>query len=335
MAKILITGGAGFIGSHLAQELSQDHEIVVLDNLSGGYAENVPKGVKLIINDITNEKIIEFLFQKYRFDYVFHLAAYAAEGLSHFIRKFNYENNVIGSINLINASIKYDVKKFIFTSSMGVYGSAQAPFDEDMKPAPEDPYGIAKYAVEQDLESAQKMFGLNYVIFRPHNVYGPKQNIWDKYRNVIGIFMLQLLNGLPMTIFGDGEQVRSFSYVSDIVYGLTQSIKNSAFNSKIFNIGADKFYTINSLASEVASALNLPKNIINLAPRYEVKIAYPNHAKIQKFGIYPEIELQNGLSIMAKWAKENYDKRKSNEFLNIEQIKNIPPKWLLYINDQN
>lgn len=135
-----------------------------------------------------------------RFDYVYHLAAYAAEGLSHFIKRFNYNNNLIGSINLINASINTGVKCFVFTSSIAVYGtSPELPMTEATLACPEDPYGIAKYAVEQELKVSHEMFGLDYIIFRPHNVYGERQNIGDKYRNVVGIFMNQILQGKPMT----------------------------------------------------------------------------------------------------------------------------------------
>jgi len=190
----LVTGGAGFIGSHVARHLLKlNHQVIVLDDLSGGFKENIPQEAIFIKGSITDEALIKDTFKKYSFDYVYHLAAYAAEGLSHFIRKFNYENNLIGSINLINASVNHNIKRFIFTSSIAVYGAQELPLKESQKPQPEDPYGIAKYAVEQDLENAQKMFGLDYIIFRPHNVYGPGQNIGDKYRNVVGIFMNQLL----------------------------------------------------------------------------------------------------------------------------------------------
>lgn len=329
MSKILITGGAGFIGSHLAKQLSVDHAVYVLDNLSGGHSSNVPDNVKLYVNDITNEKAINNLFEKHQFDYVYHLAAYAAEGLSHFIRSYNYKNNVIGSINLINASITYDVKKFIFTSSMGVYGTNQVPYDEEMKPAPEDPYGIAKYSIEQDLVAAYKMFGLNYVIFRPHNVYGPKQNIWDKYRNVIGIFMNQILNNQPMTIFGDGNQVRAFSYIDDIIYGMKYAISGCLLDREIINIGGEQTISINELASMVADIFENEKKIIHLPERFEVKNAFSNHSKIKNLiGQIPHTEFKVGLKLMAEWAKKNYLSRETSEFLELEQTKNIPNKWL-------
>ncbi len=203
----LVTGGAGFIGAHVTNELIElGHHVIVLDDLSGGYESNVNPKAVFIQGSITDHQLIEKIFEDNKIDYVYHLAAYAAEGLSHFIRRFNYNNNLIGSINLINESIKNKVKCFVFTSSIAVYGAGQLPMNEDMTPAPEDPYGIAKFAVEQDLKSAHEQFGLDYIIFRPHNVYGEYQNIADRYRNVVGIFMNQLLQNKSLTVFGDGSQ---------------------------------------------------------------------------------------------------------------------------------
>ena len=175
MGRVLVTGGAGFIGSHVADHLvARGHDVTVLDDLSGGFPDNVPAAARFVQASITDAAAVDRLFAEAGFDYVYHLAAYAAEGLSHFIRRFNYTNNVIGSVNLINASINTGVKGFVFTSSIAVYGSAPGPVSEQTPPRPEDPYGIAKFAVEQDLHSCHEMFGLRSVIFRPHNVYGPR-----------------------------------------------------------------------------------------------------------------------------------------------------------------
>ena len=180
--SILVTGGAGFLGSHLTRSLLNDPrfgglQIVVLDDLSGGFAENVPESgrVCFVNGSVTDHEFIEQLFQEHSFRYVFHLAAYAAEGLSHFIRRFNYLNNLIGSVNVINASVRHSVQHFVFTSSIAVYGCGQVPMLESTQPLPEDPYGISKFAVELDLKAAHAQFGLNFTIFRPHNVYGEYQ----------------------------------------------------------------------------------------------------------------------------------------------------------------
>src|ERR1700719_1169673 len=215
MSTSLVTGGAGFIGSHVADELlSRGHKVVVLDDLSGGFEDNVPNGAVFVKGSILDSDLIDRLFDRHNFCHVYHLAAYAAEGLSHFIKRFNYNNNLIGSVNLINAAVNHEVKCFVFTSSIAVYGAGQSPMSEDMIPTPEDSYGIAKLAVEQELRVSHEMFGLDYIIFRPHNVYGERQNVGDRYRNVVGIFMNQLMKGEAMTIFGDGEQERHFTHIS-------------------------------------------------------------------------------------------------------------------------
>ena len=234
----LVTGGAGFIGSHLARRLLEEgHEVIVIDNLSGGWFENVPKGVELISMDLVTMDL-EMLFRGWKPTHVWHLAAYAAEGLSHWVREHNVKNNWLASTRLINVAIKYGVERFTFTSSMAVYGSQTPPFVEAMRLQPEDPYGIAKFSVEQDLAAAGKVFGLPYVIFRPHNVYGPNQNIGDPYRNVVGIFMRKALQGDPITVFGDGFQTRAFSYISDIIDPMVASLhKPIDTEGETFNIG--------------------------------------------------------------------------------------------------
>lgn len=326
--KVLVTGGAGFIGSHIVDELINFNcRVVVLDDLSGGFRENVNKEAEFIEGSINNQELIDALFKKHGFDYVFHLAAYAAEGLSHFIRKFNYENNLIGSINLINASILHNVKCFVFTSSIAVYGANQLPMDEDTTPKPEDPYGISKLAVEQDLMAAKQMFGLNYIIFRPHNVYGEKQNIGDKYRNVIGIFMNQIMQNLPLTIFGDGNQTRAFSYISDISPIMARAIFTKTAYNQVFNIGADKPYTVNELAKTVCKELGADLNLKHLEARNEVIHAYSAHEKVRKFfGSYKDTSLNDGIKKMADWAKK-VGAKKSNEFSNIEIKRNLPKSW--------
>jgi UDP-glucose 4-epimerase len=329
MAITLVTGGAGFIGAHVVEKLLNDgNTVVVLDDLSGGFTENVPQRAVFVHGSVTDHALIEELFEKYRFEYVYHLAAYAAEGLSHFIKRFNYTNNLIGSVNLINASVKYKVKSFVFTSSIAVYGALKPPMREDMVPVPEDPYGIAKLSVEQDLRVTHEMFGLNYVIFRPHNVYGEYQNIGDRYRNVVGIFMNQLMQNKPLTVFGDGSQTRAFSYIGDIV----PAIVNSAFlpeaQNQIFNIGADKDYSVNELATLTMKAMGLKGEIRYLEARNEVVHAHADHSKVKKiFGEVPLTSLEDGLNRMAQWAK-NAGVRKSKHFGEIEILEKLPPIWL-------
>ena len=328
MADVLVTGGAGFIGAHVSEALiRQGHNVWILDDLSGGFEENVPTEAQFVKGSILHTGLLKSLFKEHTFEYVFHLAAYAAEGLSHFIKRFNYENNLIGSVNLINLSVLHQVKCFVFTSSIAVYGKNQVPMREDLMPQPEDPYGIAKYAVEQDLKISHEMFGLNYIIFRPHNVYGEKQNIGDKYRNVVGIFMNQIMQGLPMTVFGDGSQTRAFSYIDDVAPVIARSINEPKAYNQVFNIGADEPYTVNSLAKEVAKALNAEPHITHLEQRNEVHEAYSDHEKARIIlGATPKVSLEVGLKKMADWAKK-HGARKSQEYKNIEVAVKLPPSW--------
>jgi len=271
--------------------------------------------------------LIDDIFRRYSFDYVYHLAAYAAEGLSHFIKRFNYTNNLIGSVNLINASVNYGVKCFVFTSSIAVYGSGQSPLTEEMVPAPEDSYGIAKLAVEQELKVSHEMFGLDYIVFRPHNVYGERQNIGDRYRNVIGIFMNELMKGEPMTVFGDGSQQRAFTHIDDVAPIIAASVDYPAAHGQIFNVGADTPYTVGHVAQVVAAAMETECVIKHLDARNEVKVAFSDHSKAQRiFGHREETILGEGIRRMAEFVRQ-HGARESSVFEHIEIAKNLPATW--------
>ncbi len=327
-----MTGAAGFIGSHVADELlSMGHRVVALDDLSGGSEDNVNQAAIFARGSVVDHEFIDRLFARYPFDYVFHLAAYAAEGLSHFIKRFNYTNNLIGSVNLINASVNSGrVKCFLFTSSIAVYGKNQLPMTEEMLPRPEDPYGIAKLAVEQDLAETQAMFGLPFVVFRPHNVYGERQNIGDKYRNVVGIFMNQVMKGEELTIFGDGEQTRAFSHIQDVAPVIARACERPESWNQVFNVGADAPYTVNVLSRVVSECLGRPLRVKHLPPRHEVEHAYSSHAKSEKYfgDLMKRIPLEEGVRRMAAWARKAGARRTSN-FAAIEIARNLPPSWNL------
>jgi UDP-glucose 4-epimerase len=328
MGRVLVTGGAGFIGSHVADALiARGHDVTIFDDLSGGFPDNVPAAARFVQGTVTDSAGVDRLFADAGFDYVYHLAAYAAEGLSHFIKRFNYTNNVIGSVNLINASINTEVKCFVFSSSIAVYGSAPGPMREETRPTPEDPYGIAKFAVEQDLRSSREMFGLRYVIFRPHNVYGPRQNIGDRYRNVVGIFMNQILQGRSMTIFGDGAQTRAFSYIDDVAPVMAEAIDLDAAWDGVFNVGADESFSLNDLATAVARAMGVEPRIVHLPARQEVRDARSAHDRIARmFGERRVTGLDDGLRRMAEWARA-HGARTGAPFNGIEVTKNLPPAW--------
>ncbi len=328
MAKALVTGGAGFMGSHVVRELVElGHEVVALDDLSGGFRENVDPRVRLVVGSVVDEKLVVDLFRAERFDYVYHLAAYAAEGLSHFIRRFNYENNILGSVTLINAAVNHDVRCFVYTSSIAVYGSNQLPMHEKLIPQPEDPYGIAKLAVELDLKAARRLFGLPFVIFRPHNVYGEHQNIGDPYRNVVGIFMNQIMQGKPMTIFGDGNQTRAFTYIGDVAPLIARAPFVPESHGEIFNIGADTPCTVNELASVIANAFGVTPRFEYFPAREEVLHAFADHTKAKQiFNRHRQTSLEEGIRRMAHWAR-NVGARASAGFKQTEVSKNMPVGW--------
>jgi len=331
--KSLVTGGAGFLGAHVSEYLiKMGHEVVVIDDLSGGFKENLPVGCRFLEMDIVDTESINTLFEEEKFDYVFHLAAYAAEGLSSFIKKFNYENNLIGSVNLINASINHDIKCFVFTSSIAVYGTSDVlPVVEDFPYNPEDSYGIAKMAVELELKSSKEFFDLDYIIFRPHNVYGEKQNIGDAYRNVVGIFMNQILSKKALTIFGNGEQTRAFTYISDVAPIIARSINNPLAYNEIFNIGSDIPHTVNELAEGVSVAMGVEENIVYLPARHEVVHVHASHEKLQEaFDSAIPITLKEGLSRTARWVKR-FGAKESKKFDGVEVTKNFPKAWEKYL----
>ena len=331
--KVLVTGAGGFIASHVAKSCAElGMSVVAIDDMSGGFKTNVPDGnIKFILGDVKDPEFIEALFQQHGpFDVVYHLAAYAAEGLSHFIRSYNYRNNLVGSVELLNAAIKHKTRTFVFTSSIAVYGTNQIPMTEETVPEPEDPYGISKYAFELDLRAAHHMFGIDYIVFRPHNVYGPHQNIADKYRNVIGIFINQLLNNQPMTIFGDGEQTRAFSYISDVAPIIARGPLIKEARNQVFNIGADTPYTLNTLATAVADAMGVSRNVKHLDARNEVMHAEASHRKLHcVFGTGGKfVTLSEGLRHTVQWVRSVGHAMKPVEFEAVEIKKNMPPSWV-------
>lgn len=305
--KVLITGVAGLLGSRLADWIIKNYPevgVVGIDDLSGGYKVNVNSKVEFWqMNLVTHP--IENCFEVNKFDYVFHFAAYAAEGLSPFIRQYNYENNLVVTARIVNQCIKHDVKRLVFTSTLAVYGYQDGNiFDEVQTPKPIDPYGVAKYACEMDIQIAGEQHGLDWCIIRPHNVYGRNQNIWDKYRNVLGIWMYQHINKEPMTIFGDGFQTRAFSYIDDIVEPLWKAAIEPKASKEIINLGGIQSYSIreaNATLRDVIGAGEIKFEEV----RHEVKHSVPTYQKsIDILGFEHKTSLYDGLQDMWQWAQK-------------------------------
>ncbi len=326
--QVLVTGGAGFLGSHLVRALlARELEVIVLDDLSGGLRENVPRDARFVEGSICDEGLVARVFCENKIEVVFHLAAYAAEGLSHFIRRYNYTNNVVGSVTVLNEAIRHHVKRFVFTSSIAVYGTGDLPLMESHVPHPEDPYGIAKLAVELDLAAAHHQFGIEYTILRPHNLYGPYQSMRDRYRNVVGIFLNQVMKEKPLTIFGDGTQSRAFTYVGDVIDAMAESGFRDEARNQIFNIGGDAAFTVQKLAETVLSVTGARIDVQHLAARNEVTHAYCDHRKLAHvFGASRQTSLEEGVRKTWDWAKK-VGPSTTPSFAAIELENGMPPSW--------
>ena len=329
--SILVTGVCGLVGSNFADWLIEncpDYTVVGIDNLFGGYLDNLNSGVEFYPLDLATADL-KPIFEKYRFDYVFHFAAYAAEGLSPFMRRFNYSNNVLSTVNIINQCITFDVKRLIYTSSMSVYGHGRkdgSRFDENDQPCPIDPYGVSKYACEMDIRIANEQHGLDYCIIRPHNIIGPKQNIWDKYRNVIGIWMNHILHGRPITVYGDGTQTRAFSFIEDNMLPFWRAAILPEASKQIINVGGIVPATINDCAKTLCEITGT-KDIVHLEPRHEVKHAVPTFQKsIDILGYNQKTLLREGMERMWTWAKEQPD-RGQYKWPEYEVTKGIYSYW--------
>ena len=327
--KIFVTGCAGLLGANYTRHLlSNGHQVIGIDDLSGGYKAFIPKVENFTFAkfDLERRKKVVELFEEHKPDVLLHFAAYAAEGLSPFIRNFNYRNNLICSANLINECITHNTK-FIFTSSMAVYGEQEPPFTEDKRPQPIDPYGVAKYAVECDLKLAHEQFGLKYNIVRPHNVLGIYQNIWDRYRNVIGIFIRKTLNNQPILVYGDGEQTRAFS---DIKYYMEPFDKLlTDYDNEIFNVGADKYFTLNEVAKtvqKIGKKYGYEVPIEHGEPRHEVKHAYCDHTKAKSMLEFKdETNLEELIESMFVWAMKQPNRKVKK--MDYEVTKDIYDYW--------
>ena len=312
--KIFITGVAGFIGSRLAQYIldnySEEYEVWGVDDMSGGFSWNIPNGV-----DFANTTIVplQYHFELCNPDIVYHCAAYAAEGLSPFIREYNYANNVGLTSKIINLCINYNVQRLVFFSSIAVYGQQELPFREFQTPKPKDPYGVAKYACEMDIAIAGEQHGLDWCIVRPANVYGPHQNIWDNYRNVLGIWMRQALNKEPMRVFGDGKQKRAFTYIDDILEPLFQAGISKQASKEVFNLVNDTQFSILWALEEVRKVSDWYK-VDHQPERHEVKLAWSDSNKAKLLlNFDPKTTLDYGVSEMWTWAKENYHRVNQSE----------------------
>ena len=304
--KILVTGVAGFLGSHLSEELVKlGHKVVGIDNMIGGYEDNVPQNIEFHNIDCCDFKKVQSIIKGV--DVVYHCAATAHEGLSVFSPFEITKNNYLASVSIFSAAVNEKVKRIIFCSSMARYGDQKTPFREDMKPLPVDPYAISKVASEEVLKNLCELNNIEYVIAVPHNIIGPRQKYDDPFRNVVSIMINRMMQGKAPIIYGDGNQTRCFSYIDDCLSCLIPMLDQKDLNKQIINIGPDEeFVTINKIA-EICSNLTG----VNLQPIHkkdrpqEVKHATCSADKARSLLNYKTtVSLQEGIKKTFDYIKE-------------------------------
>jgi len=303
--RIFITGIAGFLGSHIADRcLAEGYGVSGCDNLTGGYLDNVPRGAVFHQIDCNDFPSLAPVMKDV--DIVYHCAATAYEGLSVFSPHLVTRNVVTATSGVVSAAAAGGVGRFVLCSSMARYGTNEVPFTEDMVPAPQDPYGIAKWSAERLLANIAETHGMEWVVAVPHNIIGPRQRYDDPYRNVAAIFINLMLQGRQPYIYGDGNQKRCFSFVSDVVDPLLLMATNDRCVREVINIGPDdEFVTINELAATIARLLDfdLQPNRIDGRPQ-EVSFANCSADKARRLLAYqPKVKLEEGLAVMVDWIK--------------------------------
>ncbi len=303
---IFITGIAGFLGSHIADRcLLEGYRVSGCDNLMGGYRNNVPAAASFHEVDCNDFSSLRQLMQGV--DIVYHCAATAYEGLSVFSPHLITQNVVTATSGVVSAAIACGVRRFILCSSMARYGSNVVPFTEEMTPAPQDPYGIGKRTAELLLENLARTHSMEWVVAVPHNIIGPRQKFDDPYRNVASIFINLMLQGRQPYIYGDGNQKRCFSFISDVVDPLLRMATEESCRGEVINIGPDEeFVSINELAVLIAGLLQFELQPLRIEERpNEVYLANCSADKAKRLlGYQPKVRLEEGLLSMIDWIKE-------------------------------
>ena len=298
-----------------------EHDVIGIDNLSGGSEENSNPECKDYIENLNDKTTMEYICRKHSPEVLYHLAADATEGRSQFTPTSAVENNLNAYMNILIPFLKNGGKKIVLFSSMSVYGENTPPFLEYYDRKPVDVYGQAKRMMEETTEILSKIHGFEYCIIRPHNVYGERQRLDDPYRNVVGIFINRMLQDKSLYIYGDGKQKRAFSYIGDMVDPM---IKAMDIKNEIINLGAGQEFTINELAAFISDKCEHVED----RPT-EVKEAYSSTEKSQRLlGFKDTTSLEEGIKKTIEWAKKiGYREPKYLEELEIDLLDKAPITW--------
>jgi UDP-glucose 4-epimerase len=326
--KIFVTGIAGFLGGHVAQNLLEaGHEVSGCDNLIGGYLDNVPEDAEFYQVDAIYLNQMKKLTKGV--DLVIHTACTAYEGLSVFSPYLVGQNTYQISMSVFTAVAENKIPKIINFSSMARYGTQEkVPFTEDLQPKPQDPYGIAKYASEETLKVLSEVHKFDYVNLVPHNIIGPKQKFDDPYRNVVSIMINRVLNGQPPIIYGDGQQKRCFSDISDVINPMVNSITSDRAVGQTINVGPDEdVITIEQLSEKILKVLNSDLKPIYVDPRpKEVAFAHCSADKARDILDYEtSVSLDKSIEKIANWIL-SVGPKKFRYHLDIEIVNELTPK---------
>lgn len=305
--NVLVTGGAGFIGSHLVDALvEKGYGVIVVDNLSSGKVSNLNSYALFYEQSVEDEEMMERIFSLHKPEYVFHLAAQASVAVSVREPSRDAKVNILGSLVLLEKSVKYGVKKFIFSSTGGaIYGEEVKvfPTPETEIPKPVSPYGIAKLCVEKYLEFFAREYGLKYTSLRYSNVYGPRQDPYGE-AGVVAIFVERMLKDEPVLIYGDGEYVRDYVYVKDVVEANLLAMERG--DNEVFNIGTGRGTTVNELFRMLKELTGYRRDPVYAPPRKgDVRKSVLDCRKAKEIlGWEPKVSLEEGLAMTVEYFRK-------------------------------
>ena len=260
---VLITGAAGFIGSKVAKKFLNFANVITIDNLSTGYIENLPSDVVFYQGNISDRVLVEKVFNENNIDYIIHIAGQSSGEISFDSPEYDLNTNTLSTLHLLDMANKYDIKKFIYISTMSVYGDKNTSCAEDITCNPKSFYGVGKYASEQYLRIYKEQYDIDYICLRLFNIYGPGQNLKNLRQGMASIFLAQLLESNQINVHGSLDRFRDLVYVDDVVNIIEELYLMIEFPCNVLNIGTGIKTTVKSLIELIASKLNIDDLVIN------------------------------------------------------------------------